>query len=153
MLIHGCAMAMPSHSCPEADSSRSIVNLTGDSQSYRSEPDILTQALLDKAREVRVATGGTYCLPRTHISLVIAIPGRCACLTDHRVTDDRLWPGRHARPRAQLYHEMKLLRLRPTTDTLNSLIVACSKAGQLERAFAIFEYNRRHIFIMTRTLG
>eukprot|EP01047_Picozoa_sp_COSAG01_P107509 COSAG01_NODE_36520_length_516_cov_1.978417_2_plen_125_part_01 len=26
MLIHGCAMAMPSHSCPEADSSRSIVN-------------------------------------------------------------------------------------------------------------------------------
>ena len=41
---------------------------------------------------------------------------------------------------AQLYHEMKVLRLQPSTDTLNSLIVACGKAGQLDRAFAIFEY-------------
>ena len=40
----------------------------------------------------------------------------------------------------QLYHEMKVLRLQPTTDTLNCLITACGKAGQLDRAFAIFEY-------------
>ena len=40
----------------------------------------------------------------------------------------------------QLYHEMKILRLQPSTDTLNSLITACGKAGQLDRAFAIFEY-------------
>ena len=40
----------------------------------------------------------------------------------------------------KLYHEMKMLRLQPSTDTLNSLITACGKAGQLDRAFAIFEY-------------
>ena len=40
---------------------------------------------------------------------------------------------------AQLYHEMKVLRLQPSTDTLNSLIVACGKAGQLDRAFEAFQ--------------
>jgi pentatricopeptide repeat protein len=35
---------------------------------------------------------------------------------------------------------MKVLRLQPSTDTLNSLITACGKAGQLDRAFAIFDY-------------
>lgn len=35
---------------------------------------------------------------------------------------------------------MKALRLQPSTDTLNCLITACGKAGQLDRAFAIFEY-------------
>ena len=40
----------------------------------------------------------------------------------------------------ELYHEMKLERLQPSTDTLNALIIACGKAGQLERAWAIFEY-------------
>ena len=41
------------------------------------------------------------------------------------------------------YHEMKMQKLQPSTDTLNSLIEACGKAGQLERAWTIFEYQKR----------
>ena len=40
----------------------------------------------------------------------------------------------------ELYHEMKMQKLQPSTDTLNSLILACGKAGQLQRAWTIFEY-------------
>ena len=83
---------------------------------------VLTQSLLEKALEVGCCARAPNALPR--VFLASPWPGGCvtACACP------------------QLYHEMKVLRLQPSTDTLNSLIVACGKAGQLDRAFAIFEY-------------